>query len=61
MNIIFLTKYGNLAASSRLRAYQYQDKIESSKIKVDVQPLLSNSYIEKKFNNKPVGLFHLFN
>ena len=60
MNIIFLTKYGNLAASSRLRAYQYQDKIESSKIKVDVQPLLSNSYIEKKFNNKPVGLFHIF-
>ena len=50
MNIIFLTKYGNLAASSRLRAYQYQNKIESSKIKVDVQSLLSNSYIEKKFN-----------
>ena len=59
MNIIFLTKYGNLAASSRLRAYQYQNKIESSKIKVDVQPLLSNSYLEKKFNNKPVSLFYL--
>ena len=61
MNILFLTKYDNLAASSRLRAFQYQNKINSSKSKsrVDVQALLSNSYLEKKFNNKHVSFIHL--
>ena len=60
MHLIFLTKYGNLAASSRLRAFQYQNKIDLPSYKVDVQPLLSNRFVEKKLNYKPVGLFLLF-
>jgi len=60
MHIIFLTKYGNLAASSRLRAFQYKNKIDLPSYQVDVKSLLGNSYIEKKFNNKPVGFFYLF-
>jgi glycosyltransferase involved in cell wall biosynthesis len=59
-NILFLTKYDNLAASSRLRAYQYQNKIPLSICKVDVQPLLSNRYLEKKFSGIPVSGFYLF-
>lgn len=59
MKILFLTKYDNLAASSRLRAYQYKDWMDSSRYEVDVKPLLSNRYLEKKFNNIRVGIFYL--
>ena len=59
-NIIFLTKYGTLAASSRLRAYQFKDKINSTKLNIEVQSLLSNRYLEKKFNNKSVSIFYIF-
>jgi len=59
MNILFLTKYDDLAASSRLRAYQYQDWMDSSRFEVDVQPLLSNEYLKRKFNNKNVSILHL--
>ena len=59
MNVLFLTKYDTLAASSRLRAFQYQSKIDASRFNVDVQPLLSNIYLEKKFNNKRISLIYL--
>ena len=52
MKILFLTKYDGLAASSRLRAYQYQNKMDSSKFEVDVKPLLSAFYLGKKFKDK---------
>lgn len=58
-NIIFLTKYGDLAASSRLRAYQYKDKIDSPRLSVELQSLFSNKYLEKKFNNKSISLFYI--
>jgi glycosyltransferase involved in cell wall biosynthesis len=59
MKVLFLTKYDNLAASSRLRAYQYKNKMDSSKFEVDVKSLFSNLYLEKKFNNRRVGFFYL--
>ena len=59
MRLIFLTKYGNHAASSRLRAYQYQNKINLSSLDVEVQPLLSNLYVEKINNDKPVRFYYL--
>ena len=59
-NIIFLTKYGNLAASSRLRAYQYKDKIDSPILNVEVQSLFSNMYLEKKFKSKSISIFYIF-
>ncbi|WP_416678662.1 glycosyltransferase family 2 protein [Candidatus Pseudothioglobus sp. Uisw_016] len=59
-NIIFLTKYGNLAASSRLRAYQYKDKINSPKWNIEVQSLLSNKYLENRFKNNSFNVFVLF-
>ena len=59
MKILFLTKYDTLAASSRLRAYQYKDKMDSSRFEVDVKPLLSNRYLERKFTNKRISIFYL--
>jgi len=59
-NIIFLTKYGNLAASSRLRAYQYKDKIDSPILNVEVQSLFSNKYLEKRFKSKSISIFYIF-
>ena len=59
MKILFLTKYDNLAASSRLRAFQFQNKLDSSKFDVDVQALLSNSYLLRKFSNKKASFIHL--
>jgi len=59
MRLIFLTKYGNLAASSRLRAYEYRNKINISSYDVEVQPLLNNLYVKKLFNNKPVRFYYL--
>ena len=59
-NIIFLTKYGNLAASSRLRAYQYKDKIDSPILNVKVQSLFSNKYLKKKFKSESISIFYIF-
>mgnify|MGYP003971255267 CR=1 FL=1 len=59
MKVLFLTKYDNLAASSRLRAYQYRNKMDEIRFEVDVKPLLSNNYLTKKFNNKRIGFFYL--
>ena len=59
MKILFLTKYDNLAASSRLRAYQYKNKMDPSRFEVDVKPLLSSFYLEQRFKAKHVSVFYL--
>ena len=59
MKILFLTKYDNLAASSRLRAYQYQSKLDPSRFDVDVKPLLTTYYLEKKFKDQRTSFFYL--
>ena len=59
MKVLFLTKYDNLAASSRLRAYQYKNKMDSSKFEVDVKPLLSTFYLERKWRDKHISFFYL--
>lgn len=59
MNVLFLTKYDILPASSRLRTFQYQSKIDASRFNVDVQALLSNNYLEKKFNNQRISFIYL--
>ena len=59
MKILFLTKYENLAASSRLRAYQYKNKMDPSRFEVDVKPLLTTYYLEKKFKDQRTSFFYL--
>lgn len=54
MNILFLTKYGDLSASSRLRAFQYQAKIDKSKYTVDIQSLFDNKYLFTRFKSSRI-------
>jgi len=59
MRVLFLTKYDDLAASSRLRAFQYQNRMDSSKFEVRVQSLLSNFYLKQVFKNNRISFFYL--
>lgn len=45
MNVLLLSKYGRLGASSRLRSYQYLPFLESRDIHVSIAPLLSDEYV----------------
>jgi glycosyltransferase involved in cell wall biosynthesis len=45
MKILFLTRYTQLGASSRLRAYQYLPYFESKGFEVTVAPLLGDEYL----------------
>lgn len=46
MKVLLLSQYGRLAASSRLRTYQYLPFLENSGIEVTTAPLLDNWYVE---------------
>ena len=59
MKILFLTKYDSLAASSRLRAYQFKQQLDPLKFEVEVKPLFTRYYLQNKFNNKHISLFYL--
>lgn len=45
MRILALTKYGDLAASTRQRLLLYAPLLASSDVTVDVRPLLNNDYL----------------
>lgn len=45
MNVLLLSKYGHLGASSRLRSYQFIPFLESRGINVTVSPLLGDDYV----------------
>lgn len=45
MNILFLTRYGHLGASSRLRVYQYLPYIETHGFEITVAPLFGDDYV----------------
>ena len=52
MNILFLPKYTNLGASSRLRIFQYIPYLEKSGISVTILPLFPDNYILDLQRNK---------
>jgi len=58
--VAFLTKYGQLAASSRLRAFQYKSNIDSSVCEINIQSLLDDEYLSDRFNNRSIRLRHIF-
>lgn len=60
MNVLALTKYARLGASSRLRTYQYADAIELAQINWHIIPLLDDKYIEALYQKKRVGVLYLF-
>lgn len=49
MKIALLTKYDDLAASTRLRFGQYQTHLEAAGFEVEARPLLSNDYLERLY------------
>jgi glycosyltransferase involved in cell wall biosynthesis len=61
LSVLFLTKYGRGAASSRLRYLQYIPRLEAAGIDCETQPLLDDVYLEKTFNNESVALSYLVN
>ncbi|WP_270668045.1 glycosyltransferase family 4 protein [Aeromonas sp. QDB12] len=59
MNVLALTKYARLGASSRLRTYQYADANELSRVNWHVVPLLDDKYIEALYKKKRIGVIYL--
>lgn len=56
MNVLLLTKYGQLAASTRYRYLQFQAHLESVGIHCHLSPLLDNDYLRGMFAGKrPLG------
>lgn len=51
MNVLFLSKYDRMAASSRQRMFQYIPYLESSGIKCHVSPFFRGEYLKKKYKS----------
>src|SRR5437016_13623819 len=45
MRVLFLTRYGRLAASSRQRCFLYLDELRAAGIDAEVSPFLSDRYV----------------
>ena len=56
--ILFLTKYSRLSASSRLRAFQYQSRIDKTKYSASVQSLFSDKYLLMRFKSSNISNIH---
>ncbi len=56
MNILFLPKYGQKAASARTRFLQYYPYLEEAGIQCTTAPLFSDQYIEHRFATGKVAL-----
>ncbi|CAN5195423.1 glycosyltransferase family 4 protein [soil metagenome] len=52
MKILFLTRYGSLGASSRVRALQYVPYLSHHGVEVTVRPLLDNRYVRHLYTNR---------
>jgi len=55
-SILFFTKYGDMAASSRLRAYQYRKMLSDEGYECEVSPLLDNDYLLHRADYKIFNL-----
>lgn len=52
MKILYLTKYTQLAASSRMRSFQYFPYFEKEGIQITVKPFFDNVYIQNLYAGK---------
>jgi glycosyltransferase involved in cell wall biosynthesis len=55
VNILLLSRYGTLGASSRIRSYQYLSYLREHNIEVTVAPLLPDSYLRDLYAGKRPG------
>lgn len=60
IKVLFLTRYGVLGASSRLRAFQYLPVFEKSGIDCTVEPLIADDLLSEKYNNGRYSKWRLF-
>jgi glycosyltransferase involved in cell wall biosynthesis len=54
-NVLALTRYERLGASSRIRFLQFLPALESKGFTFDVQPLLDNDYVRSLYGGPAVG------
>ena len=54
-NVLTLTRYERLGASSRIRFLQFIPMLEQQGFTFDVQPLLDNNYVRSLYGGPPVG------
>lgn len=59
MKILFLTRYGQQGASSRMRLFQYLPCFESAGIKTVVSPLFNDAMLLRKYRHGGYGLLDL--
>ena len=60
INVLLLTRYERLGASSRVRFLQFLPELEREGFRFDVQPLLSNDYVRSLYGGPPIGARQLF-
>src|SRR5215213_2776038 len=54
-DVLLLTRYERLGASSRIRFLQFLPELERRGFSFDVQPLLDNAYVSSLYGGAPVG------
>lgn len=57
MRVLFLTRYGRLGASSRLRSLQYMPLFENMGIKCTALPLFDDNQLAKRYQKDRFGIF----
>jgi glycosyltransferase involved in cell wall biosynthesis len=59
MNVLVLTRYERLGASSRVRFLQFLPGLASDALQFDLEPLLDNAYVEALYGGQPVRPGHI--
>jgi glycosyltransferase involved in cell wall biosynthesis len=55
MRILFLTRYGRIGSTSRVRAYQYFPYLKSEGIQITQEPLFDDEYVRCLYTHKQQG------
>jgi len=55
-DVLLLTRYERLGASSRIRFLQFLPALERQGFTFDVQPLLDNDYVRSLYGGRPAGI-----
>lgn len=59
MRVLALTKYGQLAASTRQRFTQYSPWLDAAGLTLTISPLLDNDYLRRLFRGKTIARLHV--
>ena len=59
-NVLALTRYDRLGASSRIRFLQFMPMLEQQGFTFDIQPLLDNDYVRSLYGGPRVGAANFF-